>query len=76
MVDGCRAGVIAAHPATHDRTDRPVRRDRAVRPRDAAQPPKEPPLPAGYDGERQLAELRALTVAIHTTESTPLSPHH
>ena len=29
--------------------------------------PKAPPLPAGYDGERQLAELRALTVA---------SPHH
>jgi hypothetical protein len=31
--------------------------------------PKEPPLPAGYDGERQLAELRALTVA------SP-APHH
>ena len=29
--------------------------------------PKAPPLPAGYDGERQLAELRALTGA---------SPHH
>jgi hypothetical protein len=25
--------------------------------------PKEPALPSGYDGERQLAELRALTVA-------------
>jgi hypothetical protein len=25
--------------------------------------PKEPPLPPGYDGERQLAELHALTTA-------------
>jgi hypothetical protein len=32
--------------------------------------PKEPPLPAGYDGERQLAELRGLTLA------SPASPHH
>jgi hypothetical protein len=29
--------------------------------------PKQPPLPPGYDGERQLAELRALTLA---------NPHH
>ena len=25
--------------------------------------PKEPPLPPGYDGERQLAELHALTAS-------------
>jgi hypothetical protein len=28
--------------------------------------PKEPPLPPGYDGERQLAELHALTVTSQT----------
>jgi hypothetical protein len=30
--------------------------------------PEQPPLPAGYDGERQLAELRALIVTPSTDE--------
>ena len=29
--------------------------------------PKEPPLPPGYDGERQLAELHALAAAATNT---------
>jgi hypothetical protein len=32
--------------------------------------PKEPPLPPGYDGERQLAELHALT-AVRTNTWVP-----
>jgi hypothetical protein len=31
---------------------------------------KEPPIPPGYDGERQLAELHAL-IAAHTTPRLP-----
>jgi hypothetical protein len=34
---------------------------------------KDPPLPPGYDGERQLAELRALT-AVDTSGCGPGSP--
>jgi hypothetical protein len=35
--------------------------------------PKEPPLPPGYDGERQLAELHALTASarIHGRPDRP-----
>jgi hypothetical protein len=36
--------------------------------------PDEPPLPAGYDGERQLAELRALISAPATDDHATPAP--
>ena len=57
------APVPAAHSSLHDRMDRPSRRDHPVHLALRHGRPKEPPLPPGYDGERQLAELHALTTA-------------